>query len=188
MTSIPNTDPILWTTRKAISALFPYAVRLAQDRQPGMINAILRIASNSTSRGFVWEAVRSYGTTSDVVHHIRGLGEIEILKSYFLLVWSEQCSICSFGFAPVETTVREEFRGIAMWRHREDLTERLGYVLGQLDRGLEHFQQHSPQIKEADIAKRRRQYGRLKKALAELDREAMKTLSRTPPNLVHFNK
>ena len=50
MASVPGTDPAFWSKRKAVSALFPYAVRLAQDYQRRMIDAILHVASNSIRR------------------------------------------------------------------------------------------------------------------------------------------
>ena len=129
---------------------------------------------------------RNYATRSDFVHHIRGLGDIEILRSYFLLVWSEWEALPYVG--SMEVAIRGEFCGIAMWWHRKDLTERLDRVLEQLDRGLEYFNQHKPAITEAYIAHVKGHYEQLKEALAELDREAMETLSRTPPNLIHFNQ
>src|ERR1700753_3916763 len=45
---------------------------------------------------------RTNGTTSDIVHHVRGLGDIEILKSYFLLIWSEWNSLNDEGFDMME--------------------------------------------------------------------------------------
>ena len=286
MATIPSTDLIFRTTRKATCALLPHAVRLAQGQQPWMIDAILRIIPNSTYWGSVWNATRPYiytnlfdgsssacldqhilllspyiglgiasysqtplavtkwaaavsatsyseavgrsvidallqltrnsslppqtpeiwgwlngrpslppvcwgrfhGTMSEIVDHIRSLGDIEILKSYFLLVWSEWDSLYISGLTAMETTVRDEFSGIAMWRHREDLADRLDHVLEQLDRGLEYFKQHNPQIDEAHIPYAEGQYRKLKEVLAEVDREAMETLSSAPPNLLRFNQ
>ena len=131
---------------------------------------------------------RSPGTDSDVVRHIQGLGDIEILRSYFLLVWSEWDDINLYGISSMKIAIREEFSGIALWRYRNDLTERLDHVLEQLDRGVEYLKQHNPRISEYHIPEAERSYRRLKETLDEVDREAMKTLSRTPPNLTRFDE
>jgi hypothetical protein len=73
---------------------------------------------------------RSYGTKGDVVRHVRALGDIEILKSYFLLVWSERGSINQDGsLTEMQISIREDFGGVVMGRHRQDLIERLDYIL-----------------------------------------------------------
>ena len=267
MAGAPGTDPTFHSKRKAINALFPYAVRLARDGQRGMIDAILRVALKSTSGGFMWHHIgpyitplfdessppflnqaitlaspytdwtygphsksavarwatavlatpyseevgqrvvdtllqiarsevlrphipiniwawmkrrpslppvcrgRSQGTTPDVISHIQELGDIEVLKSYFLLVWSEWDVLYEDGFAVMMNTIKEEFYGTAMGHHREDLAERLDYVLGQLDRGLEYLKQHDSRIEESDIQRGKEQYGQLKEVLAEMDNE-----------------
>jgi hypothetical protein len=279
----PGGDPAVESKRKAISSLFPYAVRLERDGQRGMIDAITRLASKSTSGGFMWYHIgpfvttwlnesnsspdqkiifaapyiwwneesctqntvakwaaaalaipyseevgrsvvdvvlqiaysdrlrphipieiwawlkrqpslppvclgRFMSTTQDVVRHIRGLGDIELLKSYLLVVWSEWDFLYPFSLPEMEIVIREEFHGIVMWRHREDLIERLDYVLGQLDQDLDYFKRHRPGFGEINIACGKEQYGRLKEVLVEVDEVAMKTLSRTPPNLIHSNE
>jgi len=57
----PNRDSIC-SKRKAISALFPFAVFLEQSGQRGMIDAISRIAKASDSGGFMWYHVKSFVT------------------------------------------------------------------------------------------------------------------------------
>ena len=273
MAEVSGADPIFRSKRKAINALFPYAVRLAQDGQQRMIDAILRVALKSTSGGFMWRRIRPYittlfdesrplslnqaivlaspcadwihgpytqsavarwtaaalttlyseevdqsvvdalllishngslrphipieiwallkrrpslppasrgrywGTTSDILRHIRRLGDIEILKSYFLLVWSEWDLL--FSWVDAQVSIEEDFSGIGMWCHRESLIDRLDHILGRLDRGLEYFKQHKPWFDEYDIQFAQKKYGELREVLLEVDREAMKTLSRT---------
>src|SRR5258708_5284644 len=63
MAGAPDADTILWSKRKAASALFPYAVRMAQGGQRGMIDAILHSASKSTSGGFMWRRIEPYITS-----------------------------------------------------------------------------------------------------------------------------
>ena len=266
---VPGMTPIYRSKRKAISALFPYAVRLAQDDgQWEMINAILRFAPKSKSGGFMWHRIGPYITTlSDslsptsldmaitlaspcadwvngpytenavarwaaaaltttyseevcrsavdallkiarndslrphvpieiwawlkrrpslppvcrgqtrratpgIVRHIRGLGDIEILKSYFLLVWSEwdiPYDDDDDDITATENTIRQEFCGFQMRRHREDLKGRLDHIREQLDQGLEHFKQCQPWIEENDIGRMKKRYGKLKEVLLEAD-------------------
>ena len=258
----PGTNPAFRSKQRAVNALYPYAIRLAQDGQQGLIDVMLRVSPKLTddgstdnsygldittlfdrsnpscwnpantlvlcdydwiNGGYGWDSVavwaaqvlitpyseevgqrvvdallqivsngslqqhipidvwawlkrlpslppdclgRHYATRPQVVFYVRGLGDIEILKSYFLLVWSEwNRSFCSLS--QLEVMIKEEFCGIVMKHHREDLTKRLDHVLGELDRGLEYFKQHSSQISEDDIQYRKKVYGQLKKLLEE---------------------
>ena len=90
---------------------------------------------------------RRCGTTPDTVRHVRGLGNFEILKSYLLLVWSEWDDLCIDGLNEMEIAIREEFGGIWVRGHREDLVKRLDYVLGRLGFGLGYLEQYNPQLK-----------------------------------------
>lgn len=124
---------------------------------------------------------RYWGTTSHIVDHIRNLGDVEILKSYFLLVWSEWDFLHPSGWAEAQISIKEDFSEIGMWRHREELIKHLDHVLEQLERGLEYFQQHKPEFDEGYIQRRSGEYGQLKKVLLRVDRKAMKQLFRTSP-------
>jgi hypothetical protein len=127
---------------------------------------------------------RSYGTEGDVVRHVRALGDIGIPKSYLLLVWSEWGRIYrDGGLAEMQISIREDFSGIGMGRHREDLIERLDYIFEQLDRGLGYFEQHLPTIYEQDIRRAKEQYAELKEALVEVNREAEEIITRTFPRM-----
>ena len=131
---------------------------------------------------------RSLGTTSAVVRHIQRLEDVEILKSYFLLVWSEW-DLLRHGSTAMMVAIKEEFSGIAMQHHREDLIARLDHVLWRLDQGLEHFKQHKPRINEGHIQYQKKQYGELKEALEEVEKKAVRALSvRIPPKLILFNE
>jgi len=130
---------------------------------------------------------RSMGTKRNVVCQVRELGDLEILKSYFLLVWSEWDYIFEgAGRIEMQISIREDFGGIGLGHHRKDLVERLDYVLGQLDRGSGYLKQHKLWIDEDDILRAKRQYRALKEVLVEVDREAMETLTRTPSRLTNL--
>lgn len=91
------------------------------------------------------------GTAEHTVYHIQALGNINILKSYLLLVWSEWSSLWCSGFHVMYTSIRQDFSGIGMQCHRRDLIKRLDHVLGQLDLGLEYLRQHKPSLRERDF-------------------------------------
>ena len=126
---------------------------------------------------------RSTGAMNDVVRHVRALGDVEILKSYLLLVWSEWNHINKWSeeFAEMQMAIQEEFGGIGMGRYREDLVKRLDHILGQLDLGLEHLRQRKPRLSEFVFQTAKEQYGELKRVLLEVDEEAVNTLTRTSP-------
>jgi len=71
------------------------------------------------------------------------------------------------------TSIREEFSGIRMGQHREDLLQQLDHILGQLDLGLCHLQQYKQSLNEASIQQMKEQYGELKRVLLEVGREAI---------------
>ena len=128
------------------------------------------------SRG--WEL----GTRSTVVRGVRELGDVKLLESYFLLVWSEWDHIFSEdGFREMCASIREDFGAIRMWCHREVLIKQLDHVLGELDKGFEHLKRQKPSLDEHHIWIAKHQYGRLKDELLEVDR---KVLTRTPFRLI----
>ena len=159
-----------------------------------VVDSLLQLSDNSSLRAHIpaetWAWMkkvpslppvchgRTVGSWPEIVRHVRGLGDVEILKSYFLLVWSEWDYLYYPGLEEMEISVQEDFAGIEMWGHREDLNRRLDYVRGQLDRGLEYLKQHDPRIDQYHIRTALERYGRVKEVLMEVDREAMRALTR----------
>ena len=131
---------------------------------------------------------RSIGTKKHTVRRIRQLRDVETLKSYFLLVWSEWNLIGeeSGGFAEMLTSIHEDFGGIGMGRHREDLIKQLDDTLTWLNRCLGTSALIDPTSPNAEIRFAMERYGELKRALAELDRDAAKILTRASPRLIIF--
>ena len=210
----------------AVSAT-PYTKEVGQS----VVDALLQIASIHSLRPHIpisiWTWLkkqpslppecfgRQKGIEGYVVRHVRALGDIEILKSYFLLVWSEWDPIgyrprlshteshsslsytesssnlghtgyLNEGVLEMRISIQEDFVGIGVWRHREDLINRLDYVLGQLGLGLEHLQQRKPCFWDDSIQAAKEQYGGLKKLLLEVDGEAVNTLTRMSLWSIHF--
>ena len=120
---------------------------------------------------------RKLGATSVVVRYVRGLGDIEILKSYLLLVWSECDTPFGGGLTEMETIIREEFCGFAMRNHRKDLTDCLDHILGQLDQELGH---------KPVVESKKQRWGQLKRVLLEVDRSSTEASHCTPPKLTLF--
>ena len=108
---------------------------------------------------------RCFGTRACVVKAVRALKDIEILKSYLLLVWSEWDILWPDGFIEMCTSIQEDFCGIEMEHHRADLIQRLDHVIGQLDRGLEYIKQHEPSFNECDVRRGEGQYRELRETL-----------------------
>ena len=112
---------------------------------------------------------------TDTIKIIRKLRDIQLLKSYLLLVLSEWTYPDLRG---TRTTFQEDFSGIGMWQHREDLLRHLDHVLGQLDLGADHFRQHNININEYLIRRTKEQYEELKAVLLEVDVKAVGVLTR----------
>jgi len=181
--------------RKAISALFPYAVILEGRGQWWMLDVLARVAIVAGSRPFMWYHIKPFimtlfnkpnppslnwvlgliapgvlwhnqshensivawqagsssytkeiglsvvdevlrvaftfpeqptillafqrqpsGARGDAVCHVRALGDLGILKSYLLLLWSEWFHIDSWsgGFDEMQISIQEDFGGIGM--------------------------------------------------------------------------
>ena len=173
-------------------------VPYTEDTGLAVVDTLLYAASNNSLRSCipvgVWKRLKNIssptsvihirkgrGSSPDIVRYVRGLGDIEILTSYFLLVLSERN--VRNDIHEVEISMREDFSGIGMWGHRGDLVKRLDYVLGQLGRGLEYLklEQYSPQFwDESRVELAKEQYQKLKEVLLEVDKDAMDTLTGAP--------
>jgi len=193
-----------WRHRKdLIQTWVTTASVVPKDEQvaPSVVETLLQIAyhnfaSLQPNNGEIWSWLtiqpslpptcwgRYLGSDFDVVQAARKLRDIEILKSYLVIVWSEWDSLGS-GFFTMYDSVREDFSGTELYFHRADLAQRLDHVLGQLDKGLEYLRQHRPELGEDDVQERKDQYGKLRAILLEADRLAF---TRAPSGLiVHIN-
>ena len=185
-----------------IRAWVAIASTIPKDKEvaPSVVDALLQIASlgllPSYNYGDVWSWLtlrpslpsickgRRIGSDSDVVRAVRELKDIDIFKSYLLLVWSEWDSPWSEwgsprsewgpprspGFLMMCEWIREELSGIEMNHHRAVLVQRLDHVLGQLDKGLEYPRHDRPELDEEGLQERKDQYERLREVLLEADR------------------
>ena len=196
----------LWA---AATSVVPYTDEICCS----VVDTLLQIASDNTLWQYIpidmWSwanrcpllpplcAGRYWGSARSVVQTVQALDDIEILTSYFYLVWSEWDHLRSgLGYLcqteyllnqdtlPVmHASIREDFSGIEMGYYRTYLLKRLDYILGELDLGLDHFQQHVPNFNENDIQQMKTQYKKLKWLLHGVDRKANKKLMSEPPML-----
>ena len=115
---------------------------------------------------------RMMGTQAHAVRRVRELGDVEILKSYLFLVWSEWNGIDQGGFTEMCAAIGKELGRNGMGCHREVLITRLDHILGQLDSGLEHLRKQNPTLDEDHIPTARKQYGKLRDVLVGVNEEA----------------
>ena len=155
------------------------AIPKEKEVAPSVVNALLQIAYFELlppgNHGDVWSWLtlrpslppicrgRLVGSDLNVMQQVRGLKDIEILKSYLLVVWSEWDSLCDSS-AMCEC-IREEFSGVEANSHRADLLQRLDEVIGELDRGLAYLRRDRPDLREEELPKRKGQYEELRRIL-----------------------
>ena len=171
--------------RWATAALaLPYSEKVGWS----VVGMLLQLASSETLRPFIpadiWEwlkkqsslppvcAGRDAGTGKDTVRYVRGLGDLDTLRSYFLLVWSERNTLDTSGFVEMQASIVEDLGGIGMHHHRVQLITRLDHILEKVE-GWRH-------------RVRREGYKTLKELLLEVERKAMEILvGMSPTNVFH---
>jgi len=177
----------LWA---AAADAVPYALDIGQS----VVYTLLLIASQDSLRPHIptnmwlWLSKRPFlpstctwctqGTKQTVVQTVRRLGDIEILTSYLLLVWSERDYLYPDGLDEMCISIREDFCGIKVGHHRTDLIKHLDHILGQLDLGL------VPIGLIDDIQSMKVQYEQLKEALLEVDKKVTDVLVSESPRLI----
>jgi len=112
---------------------------------------------------------RYLGTGLHIIMAVQRLKDIDILKSYLLLTWSEWDSIRYGSLNEIHSSIHVDFGGAGMGHHRADLIKRLDDVLGQLDLGLSYLRQRNPDLREGDFRDMKHQYGQLRKTLLEVN-------------------
>ena len=114
---------------------------------------------------------RVVGTHTHIFRAVRALKDIEVLKSYLLLVWSEWGYIHDGNsFNEMCASIWKYFSETGMGDHRAELIQKLDYVLGQLDLGLEYLKMHNPHLGRYDLWKMESQYWELKGVLLEVEK------------------
>jgi len=178
---------------EAASAV-PYTEEICQS----VVDALLQIASIHYLRQHIpvdaWTWLkrrpslpsvcrgRSRGITVDVVHAVRALQDVETLKSYLLLVWSEGDYIHPKDLTEMINSVREDFTGLGIL-HREDLLKHLNHLLADHRVGQNALPRWHPLTRRAET-----QYARLRDMLREvIEAESpIEILTRTFSRLINL--
>ena len=174
-------DETTVTCWAAAALALPYTEEVGQS----VVDVMLRIASCRSLRPHIpidiwvwlkkrpslspWSLGRARAISSDAIDHIRGLGDIEILKSYFLVVWSEWEILSDGHLERVEVLIREDFGGIEMRDHRKDLIKRVHHILGELNQRLAYLNVRWLDYRECHVRRAKESYKRLEKVLLEVD-------------------
>jgi len=162
------------------------SVPYANDIGQSVVSTLLRIANDTSLQPHIPVGMWSWlnklpslppvcwahfcGSTPHVVRVVRALGDIEILKSYLLLIWSEWEEWTSLvALDEMRASLQGDFSGLGMGPHRQDLLRQLDSVLGRLDPDLEHVH---PNLNTHVIQRMKEEYGKLREVLLEVDREA----------------
>ena len=173
-------DQSLRRKRKAITALFPYAIWRRKNGQGDMLDAFFRIAGATSAgaaslehRGYMWYKAEPFVTDRIVVRSIRQLNDVGVLKSYLLLLWSQRWPLRPEGLSEMHACLSDDFSGIEMGHDRMDLIRMLERFLERLDR-----EQGSSGQKMKD------QYFSLKEELVEEERKASEVLTGTHSRII----
>jgi hypothetical protein len=165
----------------AISRVTP-----TEEVERRVVDALLQIASVDSLRPHIpndsWSWLnrrpvlppvclgRAMGTKKHVVRRVKELGDVETLKSYLILVWSEWVPISSpQSLSEMRLAISRDLRGVEKRVHREELVNHLDHVLKQLDLGLGYLRQYNLWIDEEDVQRAKGQYAKLKGILHGLD-------------------
>ena len=160
------------------------AVTYTEEVTQNVVDTLLQIASENKLAPYIstdlWSQLNRqpslpavclghyFGAHPHIIKEVQALEDIDILKSYLLLVWSEW-SLNWLNDHDMSALVQESFGGIEMGHHRGDLIQRLDDVLGQLDNGLEYLKQHSPEFSEDDLERGKNQYQTLRETLLRMN-------------------
>ena len=169
---VPSTEDLVLSV---VDALLQIASR--PDLSPHIPTAVWSWMIKKPSLPPVCKGLK-FGTRAETLEKVQGLKDIEILKSYFHVIWSEWNHYIFYDeLKSVQTTLRKDFGGIGMGHHRADLIQKLDHTLGELDLGLDHLQQHKPNLDADDIQRMKHRYGELKDILLEMNVKAITRMS-----------
>jgi len=192
-----------WDVRSLVRAWVETASAIPKEKEvaSSIVDALLQIVCfelpPTGNHGDIWSWLtlrpslppicrgRCVGSHPDVMQQVRGLKNIEILKSYLLVVWSEWDSLRYSGFLMMCKCICEEFSGVEASSHRAELVQRLDEVIGELDKGLEYLQRDTPDLRKEELQRRKGQYEKLRRVLKEIP-EAPEIPTCMSPRLINL--
>jgi len=126
---------------------------------------------------------RNRGSTAPVVQIVWESGDVEIITSYLLLIWSPWDGLSIGGLGEMLISLRKGFSGIGMARHRKALLQRLDRILWGLGPDWVIVKQYKPSITRQVAWERRMQYNQLMGEVLEIAKEAVDEHICEPPRL-----
>lgn len=168
----------------AAASTLPYT----NDIGESVVDTLLRITFRDDLRPHIpavaWEWLKKrpvlgpdcqglkVGASLEVFQSVREFGDLELITSYFFIVWSEWSRCYPSGCTAMLEFIRTELRGVEGVGYHADLIQRLNDALSQTD-------SNSPASPEA--AKNISCHTEFRKALEEVNEEAGGTLTGMSP-------
>ena len=120
------------------------------------------------------------------ISKVESLKDIEILKGYLVVVWSEWDWLAPWVCGYMCTVIRKRFGGEHKRGHRDELRDRLLHIQKQLDLGLDHLRNQGSEMPAAYLQPTKEAYGALLDTLSEMEslqisRESTSDHGHTPP-------
>lgn len=158
LATIPHTEEVHMkeASQNVVDALFQIA--FIDFLRPHIPIEIWRLLKERPSLPPVYCGIRWAGHANTVAY-VRKLGDIDILKSLFLLVWAPRCNLHRRNVREMESSIREDFGGTEMEGRRKELVDRLDVVLKRLNREDE----------SSSVLQMKALYTRLRVVLEEVD-------------------
>ena len=102
------------------------------------------------------------------ISKVESLGNIEILKGYLIVVWSEWDWLAPWVCSYMCTVIRKHFGGEREKGHRDELRDRLLHIQNQLDLGLDHLRKLGSEMTAACFQPTKEAYEALMETLSEV--------------------
>ena len=103
------------------------------------------------------------------ISKVESLKDIEILKGYLIVVWSEWDWLAPWVCSYMCTVIRKHFRGERKRGHRDELRDRLLHIRKQLDLGLDYLREHGSEMSAACFQPTKEAYEALMETLSEVE-------------------
>ena len=103
------------------------------------------------------------------ISKVESLKDIEILKGYLIVVWSEWDWLAPWVCSYMCAVIRKRFRGERKKGHREELRDRLLHIQKQLDLGLDHLRSQGSEMPGDYLQPTKEAYEALLETISEVE-------------------
>ena len=171
-----------------------------EDVRKSVVETLLQMAYDDELRPHIpvvaWEWLKkrpvlrregptiSRRTSEGFFETVRNLGDIGVITSYLLLVWSEWNNLDDRDREEMQRLIREQLDGIHAAGYRADLVRRLDHILPQFDRGWESVYPPGYFTDDETFMRAKEWYEGFRRDLLQLDEETSKILAGTLPRAV----